>query len=251
MQEEQTEYIPDLYWEQAGVSYPYYPSVRHRKRFIINAIKKYRLKDNSLIFDYGCGVGAILKEVKKVFRFGCEHFGGCDISARAIDIAKKELDTPYLYNDLFPVLNRRCDIIICCEVLEHTKDYFRILLWIRDNLADGGRLILTTQTGRIHRSDRYTGHAQHFEIAHLKAILRNMGFNIEYASLWGWPFFTLQKYLTNFNFGKIRNNYLEGRLTLRKKIVFGIANILFYIHDLIKLGPQIYIIASKERSEQK
>jgi hypothetical protein len=113
-------------------------------------------------------------------------------------------------------------------------------------LVDGGRLILTTQAGKIHASDKYTGHTQHFEIAHLEAVLKHLGFEIEKSRPWGFPFFTLQKYLTNLRFEKVRQNYLEGELTLRKRCVFEIAYFLFYLHDFIKLGPQIYIVARKK-----
>jgi hypothetical protein len=131
-------------------------------------------------------------------------------------------------------------------VIEHTKDYFYILRWIKNNLAEGGRLILTTQAGKIHASDKYTGHTQHFEITHLDAVLKHLGFEIEKSRAWGFPFFTLQKYLTNLRFEKVRLNYLEGELSLRKRFVFETAYILFYLHDLIRLGPQIYITAKKK-----
>jgi len=46
-------------------------------------------------------------------------------------------------------------------------------------------------------------------------------------------------------FDRIRKNYLEGTLTLRKKIVFTIAYFVYVLHDLIPFGPQIYIVARK------
>ena len=33
-------YNPDQYWQNTEDSYPYYPTVRHRKRFILRALKK-------------------------------------------------------------------------------------------------------------------------------------------------------------------------------------------------------------------
>jgi protoporphyrinogen oxidase/SAM-dependent methyltransferase len=243
---ENPDYNPDVYWTDTGIAYPYYPTVRHRKRFIINELKRYGVNSESFVFDYGCGEGNVLNEVKNVFSLGDNKLAGCDISPKAVEIAKQKLKSQHLYAEVFPKLSQKCDFIICSEVIEHTKDYFHILNWIKNNLAAGGKVILTTQAGKIHASDRYTGHTQHFEIAHLNMILRHLGFEIEKSQLWGFPFFTLQKYFTNLRFKKLRENYLEGELTLRKKIVFEIANILFYLHDFIKSGPQIYIVARKK-----
>ncbi len=245
-EKENLDYDPDVYWTDTGVAYPYYPTVRHRKRFVIDELKKEGVDSETFIFDYGCGEGGILSEIKTVFSLADNQLAGCDISAKAVEIAKQKIKSRHLYTEVFPKLTRKCDFIICSEVIEHTKDYFHILNWIEDNLTDDGRLILTTQAGKVHASDRYTGHTQHFEIAHLNAVLKHLGFEIEESRLWGFPFFTLQKYLTNMRFEKIRQNYLEGELTLRKKIVFEIANILFYLHDFIKSGPQIYIVARKK-----
>ncbi len=243
---ENPDYNPDVYWTDTSIAYPYYPTVRHRKRFIINEIGKYGVNSNTFIFDYGCGEGSVLNEIKDIFGLGDNQLAGCDISAKAVELARQKIKSQHLYAEVFPRLSQKCNFIICSEVIEHTKDYFHILNWIRNNLAAGGRVILTTQAGKIHASDRYTGHMQHFEIAHLDAILKHLGFEIEKSRLWGFPFFTLQKYLTNLKFEKVRQNYLEGELTLRKKIVFEIANVLFYLHDFVKSGPQIYIVARKK-----
>lgn len=243
---ENPDYNPDIYWSDTSISYPYYPTVRHRKRFIINELKKYGVNTETFIFDYGCGEGSVLSEVKKDFGLADSQLAGCDISAKAVEIARQKLDSQHLYTEVFPQLRQKCDFIICSEVIEHTKDYFHILRWIKNNLADGGRLILTTQAGKIHASDKYTGHTQHFELAHLNMVLEHLGFKIEKSRLWGFPFFTLQKFLTNLRFEKIRQNYLEGGLTFKKKVVFEMANALFYFHDLIKSGPQIYIVAQKK-----
>jgi protoporphyrinogen oxidase/SAM-dependent methyltransferase len=246
IRDENPDYNPDVYWTDTRVAYPYYPTVRHRRRFIIDELKKYGVSSNAFIFDYGCGEGGVLSEVKRVFGLADKQLAGCDVSKKAVEIAKQKLKSPHFYAEVFPRLERRCDYVICSEVIEHTKDYFYILRWVKNNLADGGRLILTTQAGKIHASDKYTGHTQHFEIAHLDMVLKHLGFEIEKSRLWGFPFFTLQKYLTNLRFEKVRQNYLEGELSLRKRVVFEIANILFYLHDFIKSGPQIYIVARKK-----
>lgn len=249
-------YVPDIYWENTSDSYPHYPTVRHRQRFITNCIKKYldeQVRQQGLdiedffVFDYGSGLGELLCKIQNEFQLNAHQLGGCDVSKKATENAKKKIPSPYIYNKKIVQLEKKCNVIICCEIFEHTEKYIDILNWIKNNLTDDGILILTTQAGKIHASDKYTGHKQHFKIAKLKSILRQTGYNIKYSALWGFPFFTLQKYLTDFNFQNIKGTYLEGKFSIRKKIIFRIAYLLYFIHDFIKFGPQIYIVAEKDR----
>lgn len=238
-------YNPDTYWAHAEHSYPYYPTARHRRRFIVNTLARSPLPQPFTVFDFGCGEGTLLQAVQQEFDLPDDHIGGCDISAFAVESARAKLLSPHLHHALFPPLPNAFDVMICSEVLEHTTRYREILIWMRDNLRPKGLLILTTQAGRRHTSDHYTGHTQHFAIRPLTALLTELGFTIEHARLWGFPFFTLQKYFTNLRFDQIRRNYLEGPISGKRRIVFTIAHLLYFLHDGIPLGPQIYITARK------
>ncbi len=238
-------YDPDHYWEATEGSYPHYPTVRHRKRFILNAIQSAQLSPGFSVFDFGCGEASLLKSIQNRFRLQDGQLGGCDVSGRAVVSAKRKLKSPYFFHALYPECPKQFDVMICSEVIEHTRNYAEILRWMYKNLAPGGLMILTTQTGKIHGSDRYTGHTQHFRKRELDTLLREIGYSIERSYLWGWPFFTLQKYMTDIRFAKIQRNYLEGGLSLRKKCVFALAYAAYGVHDLIPYGPQIYITARK------
>ena len=238
-------YNPDVYWESTEASYPHYPTVRHRKRFIMNAIGSATLPANFTVFDFGCGEASLLKSIQKKFNLKDDQLGGCDVSGHAVVSAKLKLKSPYLYHAAFPTCPRTFDVMVCSEVIEHTRDYRNILEWMHKNLTPGGLLILTTQAGKIHGSDRYTGHTQHFDRKALTQLLKDIGYKVEKSYLWGWPFFTLQKYMTDHHFEQIQQNYLEGNLSLRKKIVFKLAFVAYLLHDLIAFGPQIYITARK------
>jgi ubiquinone/menaquinone biosynthesis C-methylase UbiE len=236
----------DTYWKNANYLYSHYPTVKHRKRFLFNVFKKYHLNKDSFVFDYGCGIGDILYTIKQKFKLENNQLGGNDISKVAIDICRKKINSQYLYKKNFPKLNRKCQIIICNEVIEHTKNYKKILNWIFHNLHKDGILILTTQSGKIHASDKYAGHKQHFNILKLNSILEQIGFTINYKSLWGFPFFTIQKYLTDLIPKTIKKRYMKGKISFLKYSIFNISYLVYFIHDFIKFGPQIYIIASKK-----
>jgi hypothetical protein len=245
------DYDPDHYWQQTKDSYPHYPTIRHRKRFIRSVLRRERLGDDTFLFEYGCGSGGVLKHIRDHFRLRDAQLGGCDISSTAIALARRDIDSPHLYVSTSPTLPRPCDAIICTEVLEHTTQYDKILEWSRDHLVQRGLLIVTTQAGKIHASDRYTGHTQHFQLTRLNALLVQLGFTLEQSRLWGWPLFTLQKYLTDVHFKSVQNGYLEGELTLKKRLVFGLATALYYLHDFIPFGPQIFIVARKARAASR
>jgi len=249
-QETDSEFSPDVYWEKTEVSYPAYPTVRHRKRFITNALRQSVNSAGEVsVFDYGMGEGDLLVSIKNELGLADNQLGGCDISARAVDVARRKIASEYLFCTPLPKLDRKFKVIICSEVIEHTKDYLHILYWLKANLEQDGLLILTTQSGKIHQSDLYAGHTQHFRIDELERILNKLEFSLTYSSLWGFPFFTLQKYLTDISFQYIKNAYLEGELSAWKKAVFDIAYHLFFVHGLIKTGPQIYILAVNSQKE--
>lgn len=131
-----------------------------------------------LIFDYGCGEGSILQNIAEHFRINHKQLTGCDTSRKAIEIAAAHLDGVELHSCVFPKLKKKQNIIICSDVIEHTQDYLDILHWITENLAEGGKLILTTQSGKIHESDTYTGHTQHFDIKYLNRSIRQFGLEV-------------------------------------------------------------------------
>jgi len=238
-------YNPDTYWQDTEDSYPHYPTVRHRKRFILSSLRKHCPGGSFSVFDFGCGEGTLLATIQKEFSLQPEQVGGCDISKQAVEGARKKLNSPYLLHEMYPTLTQKFDVMICSEVIEHTTDYENVLRWMAENLNSGGVMIVTTQSGSIHASDIYTGHTQHFILKNLRKMMEGFGLNMLTARLWGWPLFSLQKYLTNIRFDRIQKNYLEGNITLHKKITFSLAYAAYFVHDLIPLGPQIYIVARK------
>jgi SAM-dependent methyltransferase len=236
----------DTYWSMVNGSYAHYPTIRHRKRFVLSQIAKRSDTATLRVFDLGCGDGALLAAVQQEFSVDPSRIGGSDISEIALSKAKKAVDGAHWYLGADPAVSERFDVIICSEVIEHTTEYAALLRWAYDHLAPGGELILTTQAGRIHASDRYTGHTQHFTLRQLTRLLTSIGYRVRRSVLWGFPFFMLQKYLTNLNFDQIKQYYLEGGMSLRKRLTFGAAYTVYHLHDCIPFGSQIYIVARRD-----
>ncbi len=240
----------DAYWSSTEESYAHYPTVRHRIRFVLGTLRRHGIRAGRAVFDYGCGEGTLLATLQRELGLSAADVAGCDISRRAVEVAAARTGSVGLHAESPPRVAGRYDAIVCCEVVEHTPAYREILRWISAHLADGGLLVLTTQSGLIHASDRYTGHTQHFRLAALRRALRDEGLEPLSGRAWGWPLFTLQKYATDVRFDRVRAGYLEGHMTPRKRLVFGLTYAAYFVHDLIPFGPQLYLVARKPRSSR-
>ncbi|MGH9420425.1 MAG: methyltransferase domain-containing protein, partial [Thermoanaerobaculia bacterium] len=172
--------------------------------------------------------------------------GGCDISHTGVREASRRMPGGMFLDREFPVINRKIDIAITSEVIEHTAEYRKVLEWLAENLKANGELIITTPGGTLDPPDRYYGHIQHFTLEQLTSILRGLGFRIIVARDWGFPFFTLQKWVTDRNFDRLRERYMHGDLDFRKKAIFTLTYYAYYAHDMVSKGPQIFIHARKE-----
>ena len=233
------------HWMEGIETYRSHPTSRHRRRFVMNALALCDISPETFIFDYGCGTGLLLIEAKEKFGLRDEQLGGCDISEVGIQEVRQTIASPYFFHTAFPELDRPIHVAICTEVIEHTADYHKILRWIAAHLASPGHFILTTPGVPMDPPDEYYGHIQHFEIEKLAKEVESLGFIIKAARLWGYPFFSLQKWLTKRYFDHIRDNFMLGELSLKKRVLFNLAYRVYFIHDYIDRGTQIFMCAQK------
>lgn len=121
------------------------------------------VKGTARVLDYGCAHGHYTMPLAR--HFVNERFVGMDISDRAIDAARGWAERDGLKNVEFMVghegaleataqLEERSkfDVIIAGEVLEHARDWRRLLELLRACLRPGGQLIITTPFGRWEHS---------------------------------------------------------------------------------------------------
>jgi glycosyltransferase involved in cell wall biosynthesis/SAM-dependent methyltransferase len=167
------------------------------------------------VLDYGCAHGHYIVPLAK--RFPQVQFVGMDVSARAIGAATRWIHKEGLGNvelrigsesDLTaevmcPVVKQAVldvaamergdrperlyfDVVIAGEVIEHVRDYGRLLESFRSIMKDDGYLIATTPVGRWewtgHEAFK-TGreHVVHFERADIVELCGDNSYNIAYA----------------------------------------------------------------------
>jgi len=240
----------EKYWSEGVELYESHPTSRHRRRFVQESLRNLDVGPHAFVFDYGCGTGAILKELQSHFGLVDSQLGGCDISPQAIKLATESFNSEYFYLGSYPDIPRSIDVAICTEVIEHTPEYEKIIRWLSRNLAANGSLILTTPAVPMDPPDESYGHTQHFVIDDLVRLMQQEGLYVDYARQWGWPLFTLQKLITRKFLSAIQSGVIDKPMTPTKKAIFNLVYQVYYLHDYFDAGPQIFIRAKKLEQSQ-
>ena len=103
---------PTYHSEDSLYKYNNFIKILKKNNFTFKKVKK--------IIDIGCGVGEILKYLKKNKLFFRSDFIGYDVNKYAIKIAKKNSSIKFICKDYikFPK-NKKSDLLICADVFEH------------------------------------------------------------------------------------------------------------------------------------
>lgn len=236
------------HWSESQETYYNHPTSRHRRRFVLNSLKKVGDLDKAFIFDYGCGPAFLLKEIIRLYGVQGKNTAGCDLSEVGVAAARQAIPEGTFYLGEYPTLTRPIDVAITTEVIEHTTEYRKILEWMVVNTRAGGTIIVTTPGGTMDPPDEYYGHIQHFTIPQLTSILKELGCDVIVARNWGFPGFSLQKWVTKRHFDRVRDSFMSGKLSLRKRLLFNFVYTAYMVHDWINAGPQLFLMARKRIS---
>jgi len=110
--------------------------------------------DRKHVADVGCGIGGLLKTLKR--RFQPQSLTGFEYSEKALDIARAEVPgVEFCYFDVYEGSTRRFDVIFCIEVIEHLLHPDKALRNVVGMLADSGVALVTVPNGRV---DTFDGH---------------------------------------------------------------------------------------------
>ncbi|HVS04063.1 MAG TPA: class I SAM-dependent methyltransferase [Thermoanaerobaculia bacterium] len=235
----------ERFWSADAAVYEAHPTSRHRKRFIVSVAAASGLRRGDFVFDYGCGTGMVLRTLRDRVGLDPRDLGGCDIAAAAVARVARDLSSATIVHGSFPEIDRPIRVAVCSEVIEHTPEYRDILRWLFDHLAPGGSLVLTTAGTPMDAPDVSYGHTQHFRLPGLRADLQQIGFEVVSARRWGFPFFSLQKLATRMFFDQVRQRVIEGGMGPLKRRLFAVAYRLYFVHDRIPWGPQIFVVARR------
>ena len=193
----------------------YGPFSRHVRRLI--SAMTHGLRPASIL-DVGCGQGALLLDLSRIFPDA--ELQGTDLSASAIRLAQHRVPgARFSLLDLTAAhLEDRFDLVICSEVLEHIPNDVAALENLQKMTA--GHLVVTTPQGRMRDFEpKAVGHVRNYAPGELQGKLERAGFDVVEVVEWGFPLYSplYRDYLdltsgggTTGKFGPVRKALATG-----------------------------------------
>lgn len=211
------------------------PAGRHRRRIIINLVKNL---PHEHVLDLGCGDGSLLAELSRKMK--TDSLAGADISREALSIFRRNLPgIEFFQTDLNGqvILNRRFDVIILSEVLEHLENDETLLKQIAPLCR---HVVISVPGGSPDRIDRRYGHVRNYSGRLISKKLERNGFDVILHKRWGWPFYNLQQWLA---YPKNNADALmaEGPYSPLRKFIARSIYALYFL-NLSGFGAQVFAI---------
>lgn len=204
----------------------------------------------SNICDFGCGNGALLKALGATFPDAALH--GIDLSQQQIAQNKKTMNRiKWSSGDINSIgfkypFEGLADLAISSEVIEHVENPGAYLVNVSSGIMPGGRLILSTQSGRIYGTEEYVGHVRHWKAAEITEALENAGFVGITAWNEGLPFHDLSKWVANINTEKTIRSFGVSEYGAYQKLVCLALRFLFMFNSG-RHGAQLYATAVRKK----
>jgi ubiquinone/menaquinone biosynthesis C-methylase UbiE len=233
----------DKQWSVLSDYIKYNPGARHRRRLILKLIKRLPVTN---CLDIGCGKGELLILLSRYFNSRIK-LTGADLSSGVIkDNLDRIKDADFFTLDIEKEnINRKYDLIICSEVLEHLTNRRLALMHILNMMDSKGYLLVTVPTGKIYDTERYFGHVSHPTQKELKELARENNLRIIIFWNWGFPFYKILKWITNINSEWAIRNFGSGNYSFVSKFI---CNSLYFLNflNLKKRGCQLLVLMQRK-----
>lgn len=199
----------------------------------------------SNIVDLGCGNGALAEEMHR--RFPHARIAGVDLSEFQVAANAKRLPWgQWLTADLGaaspPSLGVTFDAIVTSEVVEHVDDPEAFVRNARALAKPNALLVLTTQSGNVHETEKRVGHLRHFEVDAMRSMLNRNGWRAERVWNAGYPFHDLSKWYANLNVDKSMANFGDKPYGWKEDAICAALRLAFRLNSK-RLGAQLFAVA--------
>jgi 2-polyprenyl-3-methyl-5-hydroxy-6-metoxy-1,4-benzoquinol methylase len=219
-------------WDQMKVHGPY---ARHLRRITLAIIQSLQFET---VLDVGCGQGSLLADLHNIFPQ--ISLCGTDFSLTSIAQARQRLPHgEFLVMDVTrTALNRKFDLVVCTDVLEHIEDDITAL----SNLArmTNSYVLIATIQGRMrsHEPEAW-GHVRNYAYGELAQKMQQVGLRVVRSVEWGFPFFSPLYRDVNYLLGGRGTGGQYG--VLRKTL----AQLIYQVFRLNShaCGDEIFILA--------
>lgn len=233
------------YWAHLGNSHASHPGNRFRYELIVDRVARLGRRFERVI-DCGCGDGSLLARLER--GVDCGELYGMDV-ARSPESARICPRMQFTLQDLGqPVaepLRGGFDLVLCSEVIEHVADDRTVIENLAALVRPGGIVVLTTQTGRIYRTEQFLGHLRHYDLSDLSGRVAAAGLHVESSFRCGWPWLRLQKIGAHHFQGAVQKHVVQAQqLGAGTRFAFSILARLYHLSSRSS-GPQLFIQARK------
>lgn len=238
----------DEQWNRLRDFIRFNPGARHRRRLLAKTLKHVQLKAPTVI-DAGCGLGFNVSAI--VAALPNAILTGVDFSPLAIEGATNKYP-----KHLWKVVDLNshprglsAHVVVCTEVIEHVDNPKQFISNLSQMVEDGGYLVLTTQSGKVHDTEKMVGHLRHFSANQLADMLRPIGYEIIIAHTWGWPGYVILKFMGNINAKRTMEVFGSGNYGMLARGTNYIAYVLSGVFSMSNStrGSQIVVLAHKEQ----
>ena len=221
---------------------------RFRMKTILEIISGY---NSANLIDLGCGNGELLREVQK--RYPRLKLCGVDLSETQININKQRNPSVAWHaidldkDDILPEqMFGSFDTIIASEIIEHVDNP---TLFLKNACALAkpkiGRLILSTQSGKIWETERRVGHRNHFLKKEMKLLLEKGGWKPVEVRNAGFPFHNLAKFFANLKPSSTMKGFSDRPYGVFQKTICFILRMLYKLNSH-SAGSQLFVVARRE-----
>ena len=223
------------------------PAPKMRVRQILSLIGE-ELGAAGTVCDFGCGNGGLLHEIASTYP-GL-MLQGIDLSGPQIDENRRIMpDCLWAQADLTAEHYRypfgvHCDLAVSSEVIEHLDDPLRYLKNISTSLRANGALVLTTQSGPVHETERHVGHVRHWTSEEMVVLLRDAGFHDTRVFNCGFPFHDLSKWFANVRPQQVIRRFGQNDWGLLERMTAAILRMLFVLNSS-RRGYQLVAVARR------
>lgn len=191
----------DSFWERWTDFNRFHPGARHRRRLIIEEVRRLVSREPlESVADMGCGSAELVLLLRRFFP-QIKQWSGGDYSPQVIEKNKNEIQNiDFFVVDLDSPSNLTVgpfDCVICSEVIEHLDHRAVAFGNLAAMIRTGGYLIVTCPAGRVFATERHFGHVSHPNMMEIEELAASSGLEVLFSKNWGFPFYTLLKWVTN------------------------------------------------------
>lgn len=132
------------------------------------------------IADISAGTGKFLLEFQK--RYSNKKFFGFEYSDKALELCRKNCpDIPFEKMNLYEPINKKFDLVLCVDTLEHLEYPAQAITNMFSMLNDNGYLFLVVPNGRY---DTFEGHIHYWSPESFKLFLHENNCVIKHTKVW-------------------------------------------------------------------